>query len=120
MAVTKETRDNAVTIMAYCDVLLKQIASGMHANPSLATFMANPGGTLLSHDVQLIAYRHADDGKYYAHQFGGDDVQMVKVGGRQVIYLDALPERTGVDMRSDGRIVVLSRPDRKPLSEDFR
>lgn len=116
----KEARDNAATIAAYADSLLGQLKSGIHVNPPLAVFMANPS-KLMSHDVQLIVYRHVEDRRFYAHQFGGEDVNIRRVRGHgQVIVLNELPERTGVDMRTDGRIVQLSRPDGKPLSKDFR
>lgn len=114
----KDAKDNAATIVAYCDELLGQISKGVHANPNLTTFMANPG-KLMSRDVQLIVYRHVEDGEFYAHQFGGKDVRFKAVGGRQVIDLTTLPRRTGVDMRTNGRTVTLSRPDGKPMSEDF-
>lgn len=114
----KESRDNAATIVAYCDELLGQLSKGVHANPSLTTFMANPG-KLMSRDVQLIVYRHVEDDEFYAHQFGGKDVRFKSAHGRQVIDLTTLPRRTGVDMRTNGRTVTLSRPDGKPMSEDF-
>jgi hypothetical protein len=114
----KDAKDNAATIVAYCDELIGQIAKGVHANPSLTTFMANPG-KLMSRDVQLIVYRHVEDDEFYAHQFGGKDVRFKVIRGRQVVDLTTLPRRTGVDMRTNGRTVTLSRPDGKPMSEDF-
>lgn len=118
----KEARDNAATIVAYCDVLLGQVKSGVHVNPPLVTFMAgNPHGmVVMSHDVQAVMYRHKKDGEFYIHTFGGTEVPIRQArGGRQLIYLDELPARTGVDMRSDKRVVVMQRPDGKPIADDF-
>jgi hypothetical protein len=117
---TKEARDNAATIVGYCDVLLGQVKSGVHANPSLVTFMAGNPMVTMSHDVQAVMYRHKQDGDFYIHTFGGKEVPIREGrGGRQVIYLDELPARTGVDMRSDKHVVVMQRPDGKPISDDF-
>lgn len=117
----RENWDDADAILSLASALLRQLEQGTHTNPSpLVTYMApNPPGRLMSHDVQLLAYRHIEDGSFYVHTFGGKDSDIVKVRGRQVIYLDELPSKTGVDMRSNRRIVTLSRPDGAPLSDDF-
>jgi hypothetical protein len=116
----KDARDNAATIVAYCDVLLGQVKSGVHANPSLVTFLAsNPPASMMSRHVQAICYKHIQDGDFYIHTFGGRDVPFHEKSGRQFIFLDELPATTGVEMRSDKKIVVLARPDGKPLADDF-
>lgn len=119
----KEARDNAATIVGYCDVLLGQVKSGVHANPSnLVTYLAaNPPASLMSHHVQALLYRHVRDGNPYIHTFGGTDEVPIHAdkSGRQFMYFDELPNKTGVDMRSDKTVVVLSRPDGKPLADDF-
>lgn len=117
----RENWDDADAILSLSSALLRQLQQGTHTNPSpLMMYMApNPPGRLMSHDVQLLAYRHIEDGAFYVHTFGGKDSDIVRVRGRQVIYLDELPSNTGVDMRSNRRIVTLSRPDGAPLSDDF-
>ena len=120
----RENWDDADAIVSLADAMLRQLKQGTHTNPPLTTFMAvnPPNGRVMSHDVQLLAYRHIKDGNFYVHTFGGgndDDTPIETRGGRQLIYLDALPAKTGVDMHASSRIVQLSRPDGKPLSEDF-
>ena len=115
----KEAKDNAATIVVYCDSLLGQLASGVHANPSLVTFAAGNPSVVMSDHVQAIMYRHKKDGEFYIHTFGGRDIPIREHRGRQCIYFDELPAKTGVEMRSDKRVVVFRRPDGKPLADDF-
>lgn len=100
--------------------LAEHLGGSVQQNPALATFIAGNPPSAIASDVLLIVYRHAKDGKYYAHQFGGGDVRFRKIHGRQVIAIDDLPPRSQVRMFGDGQTVVLAHAEGKPLSKDFR
>lgn len=63
------------SILGTADVMLGQLAKGIHANPPLTVFsLANPphgrgAPQLMSRHLYTIEYRHAKNGKDYYHDF---------------------------------------------------
>lgn len=116
----------ADAIVAEAKAMHRQVSSGIHANPGHRRnpplmLYGNPpmrvrrrksGGTLgggmvrldyygtLSEEVHAITYTHLDDGQDYKHDFDpGVELVAATLGGK--------------------RVAVVSRPDGKPVWEDF-
>ncbi len=108
----------ALTTLA--DYMLEQLGKGVHINPSLAVFGANPPrkAGVLSNEVQAVLYRHAGDGRDYVHPFGKGVRVVNKHDGSSVIRA-AASARSGVraTLLSDGS--VLLRHPTKPLWGDL-
>lgn len=85
--------------------LLAQVHSGIHRNPPLVVFSNPAWGSslrsgrfewvhLMSRDLHLIRYTHADDGKDYQHDFENAEMYAVR--------------RVGVDDPADRAILIVS------------
>lgn len=90
-------------------------------NPSLVTFLANPGrGAQIAADVQAILYRHAKDGAYYVHVFGNQgDGDIMRSRGREYLRIDNLPARTGVTLVGHGKVLTVRHRDGRLLEKEF-
>lgn len=93
------SRTKAKAIDHIARQMLVQLERGVHANPALAVFGANP--PLLSRDVQAVLYRHAENGKDYVHPFGTGTTVTNKRDGSTVV-------RAGSHARSGVRALLLA------------
>jgi hypothetical protein len=115
-----DVHDQAQAAAAVLARVAEQVHRGVHVNPTLAVFGANPPHKVgeLSRDVQAILYRHAADGRDYVHPFG----QGVKVGNKRD---GSTVVRAGRTARSGVRAIVLSdgsvllRHPSKPIWRDL-
>ena len=94
--------------------MLNQLYSGVHVNPAKVH-----ADTVMSHHVQAIAYVHAKDHGRYVHGFGNADPDEGDLK-RGILNLDALKERTHVDMigHQDGTITLVGTKG-QPLAALF-
>lgn len=85
-------------------------------NPGLVVY--NPP-ELIASDVQAILYRHAEDGEWYCHSFGGGETDIEQDG--DTLILRNLVESTGVEARvkNQGQSVVLSHRKGLPIAQEF-
>ena len=61
------------------------MAKEFRANPPLAIFHPNPPG-VMSERVYHLAYRHAEDGENYIHEFGPDVIMEAQEDGSIAVY----------------------------------
>jgi len=107
---------------ALLDVLAGEVATVAQNPSALALFLANPRpGEQMSRHVQLLAYKHIDDGEFYAHPFGGrEQMAFVEYRGRQALLMDSLPATTDVEMWALGSgDILLHHTKGKPLAREF-
>lgn len=120
----RPTRDDDRTDVAalgvLADYMLEQLGKGVHVNPALAIFGANPPrrAGILSNEVQAVLYRHAGNGRDYVHPFG-KGVRVVNKRDGSSLIRAAASARSGVraTLLSDGS--VLLRHPTKPLWGDL-
>lgn len=86
-------------------------------NPALVVY--NPPDELIASDVQAILYRHAEDGEWYCHSFGGGETDIEQKG--DTLILRNLVESTGVEARvkNQGKAVVLSHRNGLHIAQEF-
>ena len=114
IAATLPNSAGARYLVEIANQMLRQLYSGVHANPK-----GLKGDTIMSHHVQAIAYVHAKDHGRYVHGFGNADPDEGDLK-RGILNLDALKERTHVDMigHQDGTITLVGTKG-QPLAALF-
>lgn len=91
------------------------------SNPASLVSFVNPGGRSckglsIGSDVVAVVYRHAQNGGYYVHPFGGvDDVFEVETQDDGTLVLSGLADRTGVQMHGqpDGSLTMRHREGKR-------
>lgn len=87
-------------------------------NPATLVSFVNPPrkGLSIGSDVVAVVYRHAQNGGYYVHPFGGvDDVFEVETQPDGALVLSGLADRTGVQMHGlpDGSLTMRHREGKR-------
>lgn len=118
--VSAAVQEEGYALRELAGAMLEQLGRGVHINPMLAVFGANPPRRVVtgSDDVQGILYRHKEDGRDYVHPFGhGVKVKNNRDGS--TVIRAAANARSGVRAigLSDGS--VLLRHPTKPIWKDF-
>ena len=112
--------EDGAALTTLAEYMLEQLGKGVHINPALAIFGANPprAAGVLSNDVQAVFYRHVSDGKDYVHPFG-KGVKVINKRDGSTVVRAAVSARSGVRATLLSNGSVLLRHPTKPLWRDF-
>lgn len=112
--------EDGAALATLAEYMLEQLGKGVHINPALAIFGANPPRVVgvLSNEVQAVFYRHVSDGKDYVHPFG-KGVKVINKRDGSTVVRAAVSARSGVRATLLSNGSVLLRHPTKPLWRDF-